>query len=387
MGKRCLLIVSYGKYPNGNAGAVRQHTFAKLYQECGFDVVVIGMGDSTDFAIKEYDGVKYISFRKMPNTTLNKALNWLLYGKRLKKFIRTCGMEFTDILVIKTYFSSVLSWIKRYSRKNGIQLFHDSVEWYSPEEFKLKKFDIAYIKNNRLNTKEIDGQFKVISISKYLFDHYVSRGIDTVKIPVIMDAESISVEKSTRDDKIVISYAGRIGKKDYIGNIIEGILLLTSEEKKKIEFRIMGANAAQVSEITRISVKELSENSETVICMGRVPRPVVLRNLAETDFTVLIRDSSLRYAKAGFPTKVVESLMSGTPVICNLSSDLGEYLVDGENAVIAKDMEPESIAEALRRAIVIPAEKRKEMQKNARKTAEECFDYRRYIDIFREWSK
>ena len=387
MEKRRLLIVSYGKYPNGNAGAVRQHTFAKLYQACGFDVVVIGMGDSTDFALKEYDGVKYISFRKAPNTTVNKALNWFLYGKRLKTFIRTCGMEFTDILVIKTYFSCVLSWIKRYSKKKGIQLYHDSVEWYSPEEFKLKNLDIAYIKNNRLNTREIDGSFKVIAISKYLYDHYVSRGIDTVRIPVIMDSDSIAVEKNTGDDKVVISYAGRIGKKDYIGNMIGGFLLLTPEEKKKVEFRIMGANAAQVSEITGISQKELEENAETVKCMGRVPRPVVLENLAQTDFTVLIRDSSLRYAKAGFPTKVVESLMSGTPVICNLSSDLGEYLVDGENAVIVEDMKPEAIARALRRAIAIPAEKRKEMQKNARKTAEECFDYRRYIDAFKEWSK
>lgn len=387
MKKRSLLIVSYGKYPNGNAGAVRQHAFAKLYQACGFDVVVIGMGDSTGFALKEYDGVKYISFRKEPNHTVNKALNWFLYGQRLKKFIRTCGIEFTDILFIKTYFSSVLSWIKRYSKKNGIQLYHDSVEWYSPEEFSMKQYDIAYIKNNRLNTKEVDDQFKVISISKYLFDHYVSRGIDTVRIPVIMDSESISYEKSTRDDKVVISYAGRIGKKDYIGNIIKGVILLTPEEKKNIEFRIMGADTAQVSEITGISVEELNGISETVICMGRVPRPVVLQNLAETDFTVLIRDSSLRYAKAGFPTKVVESMMSGTPVICNLSSDLGEYLVDGENAVIVKDMMPESIVKALSRVIAMPAEQRKEMQKCARKTAEECFDYRRYIDVFREWSK
>lgn len=387
MEKRRLLIVSYGKYPNGNAGAVRQHTFAKLYQACGFDVVVIGMGDSTDFQMKEYDGVKYISFRKDPNHTVNKALNWFLYGQRMKKFLRTCGMEFTDILVIKTYFSSVLAWIKRYSKKRGINLFHDSVEWYSPEEFKLKGLDIAYIKNNRLNTREIDENFRVVAISQYLYNHFRSRNINTIKIPVIMDADSVSWEKNTAGDKLIVSYAGRIGKKDYIGNIIEGFLLLSEEEKAKIELRLMGANTQQVSQITGISVEQLERNKDMIRCMGRVPRPVVLETLQQTDFTVLIRDSSLRYAKAGFPTKVVESLMSGTPVICNLSSDLGEYLTDGENAVIVEDMKPESIVEALRRAIEIPAEKRKEMQKNARKTAEECFDYRRYIDAFKEWSK
>lgn len=387
MDKRRLLIVSYGKYPNGNAGAVRQHTFAKLYQECGFDVVVIGMGDSTDFQLKEYDGVKYISFRKDPNHTVNKVLNWLLYGQRLKKFLRTCGMEFTDILVIKTYFASVLAWIKRYAKKKGIRLYHDSVEWYSPEEFRMKQYDIAYRKNNRLNTKQIDESFKVIAISRYLFDHYRSRNIDTMRIPVIMDPESVSCDKNAAGDKLVISYAGRIGKKDYIANILQGMLLLNEDEKSKLEFRLMGANTQQVSEITGISTDVLEENRQMIHCMGRVPRPVVLENLQQTDFTVLIRDSSLRYAKAGFPTKVVESLMSGTPVICNLSSDLGEYLVDGENAVIVKDMTPEAICEALRVALTFSPEKKKEMQAAARSTAEKYFDYRNYIDTFREWSK
>jgi len=387
MKKRRLLIISYSKYPNGNAGAVREHTFAKLYQECGFEVVVVAMGDCTDFSLKEYDGVKYVSFRKNPNTTLNKAMNWFLYGKRLKKFLSTCGMEFTDILFIKTYFSSVLSWLKRYCKRKGINLFHDSVEWYSPEEFSLGKLDIAYIKSNRLNTKEIDKQFRVISISKYLHDYFSSKGINSIRIPVIMDSESISCEKNIKGDKLVISYGGRIGKKDYVGNILRALLLLEESEKKKIEFRLMGATTEQVSEITSIPLDVLKSNADTIRCMGRVPRPVVLQNLQETDFTVLIRDASLRYAKAGFPTKVVESLMSGTPVICNLSSDLGEYLTDGENSVIVKDMYPESIADALRRALDIPADRRKEMQLSARKTAVDYFDYRRYVDVFEEWSK
>ena len=71
-----LLIISYGKYPNGNAGAVRQHAFAKLFMECGYEVTVIGMGDSTDFKLKQYDEVSYVSFRKDPNTLANRVLNW-----------------------------------------------------------------------------------------------------------------------------------------------------------------------------------------------------------------------------------------------------------------------------------------------------------------------
>lgn len=383
--ERKLLIISYGKYPNGNAGAVRQHTFAKLFMDLGYEVNVIGMGDSTNFQLKEYEGVKYISFRKEPNTITNRALNWLAYGNRLKTFLKSHG-GYTDILFIKTYFEPVLSYIKRYAKKNNIKLYHDSVEWYSPEEFAFGKLSLGYIKNNRMNTKLIDQQFNVVAISKYLENHYKGRGIHTIRVPVIMDKDSITPDKSDASDKVVVSYAGRIGKKDYIANILKAFLLLGDEEKTKIEFRLMGANLEQVSKITGISQEVLNANSNLIHCMGRVPREVVLDNLRETDFTILIRDASLRYAKAGFPTKVVESLMSGTPVICNLSSDLGDYLIDGCNSIISESIEPENICKAIRRAANLSSEKRNKMKLEARDTAEKCFDYRNYIDVFQKWS-
>ena len=52
---------------------------------------------------------------------------------------------------------------------------------------------------------------------------------------------------------------------------------------------------------------------------------------------------------AGFPTKVVESLALGTPVITNLTSDLGFCVFDGRNGVILdarseQDASPEAVA-------------------------------------------
>ena len=237
-----------------------------------------------------------------------------------------------------------------------------------------------------MNTKLIDRQFHVIAISKYLENHFKGRKIHTIRIPVIMDKDSILPEKDASADKVVVSYAGRIGKKDYITNILKAFLLLNDEEKKKIEFRLMGANAAQVSKITGISPEVLKANSDLIHCMGRVPREVVLQNLRQTDFTILIRDPNLRYAKAGFPTKVVESLMSGTPVICNLSSDLGDYLIDGTNSILSDSIEPEIICKAIRRAAELSPEKRNQMKSEARNTAVKSFDYRNYISDFQKWS-
>ena len=131
--------------------------------------------------------------------------------------------------------------------------------------------------------------------------------------------------------------------------------------------------------VNQSSIKNLKN---VLFAHGRVPHDEAVRFVQNSDFTVLLRDPSLRYAKAGFPTKTVESLASGTPIVCNLSSDLDLYFKDGENVFIAEDHMPQSLRKSLENAINASAEQRKKMRINARKTAEKFFDYKNYIEIF-----
>lgn len=72
---------------------------------------------------------------------------------------------------------------------------------------------------------------------------------------------------------------------------------------------------------------------------------------------MLIRDENLRYAKAGFPTKIVESLACGTPPLCNYSSDLELYLKDRQNSIIANGHTAKDVCEAVKNALCIVKEK------------------------------
>ena len=45
----------------------------------------------------------------------------------------------------------------------------------------------------------------------------------------------------------------------------------------------------------------------------------------KADYSIIIRDNNL-VTRAGFPTKFVESVACGTPVICNDNSDLKEWI-------------------------------------------------------------
>ena len=94
---------------------------------------------------------------------------------------------------------------------------------------------------------------------------------------------------------------------------------------------------------------------------------------------MLLRPAQERYAKAGFPTKVVEAMAHGVAMLCNLSSDLSEYLVDGENALIAADEGVDAVRAALLRAAALPGEEILRLRRAARDLAERAFDVRCYL--------
>lgn len=371
-----MLIISTCKYPNGDAGSVRQHSFAKLYRELGYDVTVIGMGAYTNFQLENNDGIPYASLRSAQNNLFAKFENYFGFKSRLKRFLKSYG-DCTYIQVVDIP-ANALFYLKKYARKHNISLIHDSVEWYSPEQFKNGKLSIPYILKEKYNTKWIDRQFSVTAISSFLENHFKSRGINTVRIPVIMDISAMPCEKHTVSEKTVFLYAGSPGKKDYIAEIIKGFAMLPHELLTRAELQLLGISREQLTALCGVEENTIAQLGSTLICLGRVPREEVLNRLAAADFTVLLRSKAQRYAKAGFPTKVVESLSTATPVITNITSDLGMYLKDGYNSIIVADCSPAAFSAALDKAIGLFSEEKKLMYTNARKTAEEYFDYKNY---------
>ena len=105
--------------------------------------------------------------------------------------------------------------------------------------------------------------------------------------------------------------------------------------------------------------------------------------LLQSDFTVLLREDR-RFARAGFPSKVPESLAHGVPVLCNMTGDMALYLLDGRECVEVSAPTAEAFAGALRRALALQPGRVAEMKRNARRRAEEDFDYRNYTARLRE---
>lgn len=372
-----ILIITYARFPEGDAESVRLHTIGKLMRDIGNDVTFVGMGFSEYLECFEYDDFKYLSLRKNANNKLERIYHYFSYKNRLKKYLLSYSkINDIDAILFADISPIVTNFLKKICKSRGIQLLTDSVEWYSPEQFKCGLIAPGMILKNIENKYTIDKTIKVIAISKYLFNHFENKGCNCVRIPVILDVKRLPFEKSIDPKKLTILYAGSPGKKDYVYQMLRGVLLLKESEIRNLRFILAGVS---VSDIKKLFPKEeLIQLNKCVEFLGRVERKVVLEKLSKADFTILLRSHEQRYAQAGFPTKVVESLATATPVILNLSSDLGDYINDMQEGLIVKDCSAEACADALKRALALDINQKELMRNKARLCAERNFDYRMY---------
>jgi glycosyltransferase involved in cell wall biosynthesis len=378
-----IAVVSYNKFPEGDAGSVREYMFGKLFKLIGHDVFFIGMGHVPYRTEKEHKGFKYFSLRLANQRIIGKLRNYFGYSSRLKHLLNKYQEKSpVNVILVVDIPINALFMLKRYAKKNGITLIHDSVEWYSPEQFSLGVFSPSYILKDMYNRFLINKQFKVIAISIFLEQHFKYRGLQTVRIPIIFDMQELKTNENKEFSKITLLYAGSPGKKDYLKEMLEGLSFLSEKELAKIEFKILGVTLEQIKKLLHNNEEGFLEKVQSCLkVMGYVPREVVLENLKKADFTVMLRSSDQRYAKAGFPTKVVESLATGTPVILNITSDLGIYIKDMKNGLVVSECSSQAFSHTLKKAINLPNEHLQYMKQKARESAEENFDFRKYKNV------
>lgn len=373
-----ILIVSPNNFPENDAGAVRDCTFAKIYQQLGYDVFHIGMNPTSKSGC--FKRIKYYSLYNNNSGIIRKIYNLISYRKRLYNLMKKIEEKNGKPSVIHVYDipKSGIELLRKYAIKNNIRIIHDSVEWYSPCEFKMGRFAYPYILKNWTNSKIIRKPMYVYAISRYLEQYYLDKGLKTLRVPVIMDSDEY-FPNIVNNDTIKIVYAGSPAKKDYLKECIIAFGNLTDKERRKFEFHVYGANQGYVNNC--LHGRKIPE----IIAHGRVSREEVTQALSNSDFSILLRPSNERYTKAGFPTKSVEAMMNGCAMICNLTSDLEMYLIDEKNSIIVEECNSRAMTYALRRALSLNRKQIDEIKKNANNTAKSYFDYHAWISDVRKF--
>lgn len=310
---------------------------------------------------------------KRGNSTVEKLYNTLTRGIQIVKLLKSLSRK--DIIIYYGISANILIPLKHYCQKNKIKLIVDVVEWYDYSHLPMGRYGLKAYDVHLAITKIIPMCDGVITISSYLENYFNRYGLKNIRIPIIMDTH-IVVESSKLivfdQDYLNLIYAGFAGKKDLILNVIKSVEQLT-QRGIKVKLHLLGCSKDDLLREMKCSL------SENIICYGKVEQTLVSQYLLAADFSILIRPQK-RYANAGFPTKFVESLSVGLPVIANLTSDLGLYLKDGYNGYVINDFTVEAITNKLKEIASLSKSQFVDLRKNAKQTAINNFDYRLFSD-------
>lgn len=364
--KKRIIYIGGFELPDKNAAAQRVMTNAVILRELGYDVVFIDIDRECKEDILKtkrvcggFDrwSVKYSNKRLYSSSDFKKV-----YGK------------YNDVagVIAYNYPAAALYGILRFCRRSKIWCAADCTEWYGAlaEDMitrAVKGVD-SYFRMNIIQPR-LDG---VIAVSRYIYNYY-SKRTNTVLLPPLVDARDEKWHGKNIGERLVFSFVGTLGvEKDRPNYMVEAF----SKIKSDYVFNIVGIPEEEYTAHYPEHRELIKQMRGKIIFRGTLPHKKALEFVKNADFTVFCRDKT-RMTNAGFPTKFVESITCGTPVITTRTSDLGEYLKDGENGFFV-----DSIEDDLPRIFERGTAKMKSMSGSVDK---ETFDYRRYEDKMKDW--
>lgn len=376
-----IVYVGAFRLPKYDAAAARVISIGKALRDSGHKVSYISWGGKYDGDHKKkdgmyyLDGMRYVVTGEMDGVTfLEKARLRFLRGNKTIKVLRSLNKK-PDVIITYNVPCNFNIKILKYCRINKIKLVADITEWYDNNELKTLDVLLNWI-NMTIIYKNVPN---IIGISHFIVDYY--KCTNSIVMPALADKKEkkwgISIPKDIcKFDGITLIYAGNPRKKDKLHFAIAAVQKLINEGAK-IRFLIAGCERNKYMKIfSQIFPKiDLSSN---ILFLGRIDQDKIPSLYAAADFMVLLRENN-RKSNAGFPTKFTEAMVSGTPVICNLTSDLGKYIKDGSNGFIVKDDSVDSCVEILKNKILVLSRKDIEiMKENARNTGINKLDYRNF---------
>lgn len=372
-----ILYIGGFELPDKNAAAQRVLANAMLFRELGYKVNFIGISreskNSHGYVHKDKDIFGFESFYIKYPTRVTEWLRYLVSTKHITSYSKE-----VDMIVAYNYPSIALYKLYRWCKRHDKVLIADCTEWYQPNKSLLggiKRID-TYLRMRIIQPK-LSG---VIAISKYLFNFYSSRMDHVIQLPPLVDKANEKWDIiSTGDFKlkngiIKLVYAGSpgTGGKDNLQMILTSLSLLKAGNYSFM-FNIIGLSLEQY---LLNPTNTIPENiKEEVNFLGRVNHIKALSEVANADFQIFFRETNL-VNTAGFPTKFVESISCGTAVISNLSSNIGDYLMDGNNGYVLDISNVSNVVDSLSKIFSC---------KNYPVVQCDLFDYHNYLDCVKEF--
>lgn len=192
---------------------------------------------------------------------------------------------------------------------------------------------------------------KVIALTKYLAEDFAP-GKPYLVMEGIIDISEINSNnkrKQTKNnyDALKIVYTGSIEKRYGIKNIVEGFNMLNSDN---LILEIYGRGDYEEE------LKKICLENNKIIYGGFITNSVVLSIQREADFLINARSPDDEYVKYSFPSKTLEYMLSGTPLLTTMLPGIpDEYC---EYLLILENNDPNTICKKLNQILKMDYEER-----------------------------
>lgn len=371
-------------FPEGGASARRILGNAKALVAAGYDVVIVSgqRPDAQGSAFEVAPGIRCMSVNERDAEFLPRPVRrarYALMGTRSWRWIDTQPIPPAAVILYSGYSPYLLQFIG-WGRRSRVPVLFDAVEWYSAPS--LLEFLVSpYLWNTEFAMRalipRLDG---VIAISRALETYYSSRGLPVARVPPLFDRTELAPARPADDPEglLRLAYAGSPGKKDLLDEMIEAVIVCDAGSGR-IVLNIVGLSESELR--SRAPLRRRGGRiPDCLRAQGRVSHARSTEIVGQADFSVFLRHLN-RVSTNGFPTKFVESLALGTPVISNITSDLADYLRDGETGIVCPAPTQEALEHTLKRAMATPPHERTSLRSTARAEAERNFGYQGYVEV------
>lgn len=345
---KTVLYTGAFRFPDQDAAAFRVFSVAELFKSSGFNVTFAGWECHPDsikhYVYNGYNCFPQDEFRNGTAHPVKRLFGFLFRGRKTALWIWKNRENFDAVVAYNpTVFLSFLLLLM--GKFFPFKVILDSTEWYESSHLPGGSLGLAAFENclrMRLLYKLFDN---VICISSFLENHYA--GKNSVQIPPLLpNLNSINLNRPHIRSGVNLIYAGEAGKKDRLAALVASLPKIQDETQTKIQLHVVGMTFAELSELVAGDLLNQNYFSSHVVCHGRISRKEVLQVYGLCHFSILFRDRK-RYAFAGFPTKAMESLATGCPIITNAVGDLSELVANGVNAFILEESQLEQLLPAL----------------------------------------
>ncbi len=254
-------------------------------------------------------------------------------------------------------------------------LIIDLDDWEFKENFKKSGF----ISNSRAEmlTRVLLRHSRGISVSSHFLHDFFS-SYNPFYLPSAVDTEIFVPSSSPPREKLTLSWIGTLQHRNTLENI-EFLLRVFRKIRKshpKVSLELVGSGYYEDT------IKKITEGEKGVRFLGWVEPDKIPEYISSIDIGLLPLTQEIKFNLAKSPVKLFEYFACGKPAVASCRGEAIHFVKDGINGFLARD--EEAFTTKLEK-LIISFPLRRQMGKEARKTAEERLSLKVWGRKFREW--